>query len=129
MKLTNQQINALANSFYNEIIETQKLKNEAKKKQLLEEYRPYYKSGVVILKNNPILKSIEIKINKNITLKLEPEETFESFVTNWNLDNIIARKLKEKTLNVDSIKQDIILATINTQSIEDITKILKVKYK
>lgn len=130
-KLTNQQITALANKFYNEAKAKQELKNEAKKKELQKEYKPLYDKGIQLLKDNSILiKSINVIVSKNgNTTSLSVKETFDKWVDCYQIRIEIKNKLKEKTLNVDTIKEDIVLATIDSNSVEDIMNILNKKYK
>ncbi len=129
-KLTNQQITALANKFYNEAKEKQELKNEAKKKELQKEYKPLYDKGIQILKDNStLIRQIDIILNKDNSIYLNLKQTFDQWVNNYTINTLIKNKLKEKTLNVDTIKEDIVLATIDSNSVEDIMNILNKKYK
>lgn len=129
-KLTNQQITALANKFYNEAKAKQELKNEAKKKEFQKEYKPLYDKGMDFLKNNSdLLYKVVINVGKGHTIGLQKNEKFDDWVDNWTIERLIKDKLKEKTLNVDTIKEDIVLATIDSNSVEDIMNILNKKYK
>lgn len=129
-KLTNQQITALANKFYNEAKAKQELKNEAKKKELQKEYKPLYDKGIKLLKDNStLIGEVSIILDKFNSTSLNLNQTFDKWINNYTINRLIKNKLKEKTLNVDTIKEDIVLATIDSQSIEDILNILKTKYK
>lgn len=129
-KLTNQQITALANKFYNEAKAKQELKNETKKKELQKEYKPLYDKGIQLLKDNSsLLYKIHIYVNKTDCVGLQINDKFDNWVDNWTINALIKNKLKEKTLSVDTIKEDIVLATIDSNSIEDIMNILNKKYK
>lgn len=129
-KLTNQQITALANKFYNEAKAKQELKNEAKKKELQKEYKPLYDKGIQLLKDNSdLLYRVVINVGKEYTIGLQKNEKFDDWVDNYTIDRLIKDKLKEKTLNVNTIKEDIVLATIDSNSVEDIMNILNKKYK
>lgn len=129
-KLTNQQITALANKFYNEAKAKQELKNEAKKKELQKEYKPLYDKGIQLLKDNStLIIEIGIVLDKFNSVSLNLNQTFDKWVDGYTIKSKIKDKLKEKTLNVDTIKEDIVLATIDSNSVEDIMNILNKKYK
>lgn len=129
-KLTNQQITALANKFYNEAKAKQELKNEAKKKELQKEYKPLYDKGIQLLKDNSdLLHKVVINVGKEHTIGLQKNEKFDDWVDNYTIERLIKDKLKEKTLNLDTIKEDVVLATIDSNSVEDIMNILNKKYK
>jgi len=129
MKLTNQQINALASKFYNELNESKKVKNEEKKARLKEQFRSDYNKGIKLLEKNDFLKSVEIKIKDNYTVSLSQTDSFEDYVDNWNIERVINKLIDDNHISSDSIKDDIILATIDTSSVDEIMEVLKTKYK
>jgi hypothetical protein len=130
IKLTNQQTSALANKFYNEAKAKQELKNEAKKKELQKEYKPLYDKGIQLLKDNStLIRQIDIILNKDTSVYLNLKQTFDQWIDNYTINRLIKDKLKEKTLNVDTIKEDIILSTIDSNSVDEIINILTKKYK
>ncbi len=53
-------------------------------------------------------------------------DTFEDYCEDWSFEKVI--KISEKQISKNDIKNDIILATIDSTSVDDIMKILKTKY-
>lgn len=128
MKLTKNQIDALANKFYNEIkIELDK-KHQIEKDKKLEQYREVYDKSIKILKDNNFINniSINLKIGKNThNISLYPKYTFNDFTDNYTFN----RLCKDNEISISQIKEDIILATIDSASLDDIMKKLSIKYK
>ena len=128
MKLTKNQIDALANKFYNDIkIELDK-KQEFEKEKKLKQYKDVYNKGVKILKDNNFINCIEVncKIGKNThPISLYAKSTFKEFTDNY----IFKHLFKDNEASIDKIKEDIILATIDSKSVDDIMKVLTNKYK
>lgn len=128
MKLTKNQIDALANKFYNEIkIELDK-KHQIEKDKKLEQYREIYDKSIKILKDNNFINniSISLKIGKNThNISLYSKYTFNDFTDNY----IFNRLCKDDEISISQIKEDIILATIDSASLDDIMKKLSIKYK
>lgn len=129
MKLTNQQIDALAQKFCNDYLQENLKVSKKQEKKIKQSFKPFYDKGVKILEaNSNILNSITLKMF-TITSELKLSMTFESFTKNWSIKSYIESKLKTKKLDKSEIRQDIILATIDNSSIEEIMKTLTKKYK
>lgn len=129
MKLNKKQIETLAKKFYNEAIEVyNKQKLEEKLKQL-EKYKPLYDKGIAVLNKNNFLASINISIpgKDSFEALLKRDFTFEEFISNYNFNYLVKSKLKSFSLN--DIINDIVLATIDSSSVEDMMNTLKNKYK
>jgi len=126
MKLNKTQISALANKFYGEIKGDIDKKNKEVRLKSIEKFRPDYNKGVELLKDNDFLSQIHIKISKDYSVHLNRKDTFESYTKAYNFNYILDKKIEIK---LSDIEQNIILATIDAQSIEDIMKTLKSKYK
>lgn len=127
MKLNKTQINALAVSFKKEI--DIKLEKEYLKAQELQmkSFCCLYDKGIKLLKDNNFLSEITINISKkrNGNVCLNRKNTLKSWINNWGFKQL----LETDSISIKDIEQDIILATIDSQSIEDIMKVLKNKYK
>lgn len=129
MKLTNQQIDALAQKFCNDYLQENLKVSKKQEQKIKQSFKPFYDKGVKILEaNSDILNSITLKMF-TITSELKLSMTFESFTKNWNIKSYIESKVKTKKLDKSEIRQDIILATIDNSSIEEIMKTLTKKYK
>lgn len=129
MKLTNQQIDALAQKFCNDYLQENLKVSKKQEQKIKQSFKPFYDKGVKILEaNSNILNSITLKMF-TITSELKLSMTFESFTKNWSIKSYIESKLKTKKLDKSEIRQDIILATIDNSSIEEIMKTLTKKYK
>jgi hypothetical protein len=125
MKLNKTQINVLANSLKKEIdIKLEKENLKAKELQR-KSFSDLYEKGIKILKDNNILDTISLNVTKNTTARLNRKNTLKSWMTEWSFRNL----LKIKSVSIKEIEEDIILATIDSQSIEDIMKVLRNKYK
>lgn len=127
MKLNNAQITALADSFYNEIKAKQEEACKQHRAKQLEKFRPLFDAGHQILKDNSFLKSISIDLGKGYSEGLSKNEKFEDWVDCYNIRQVVDKPIKN--ININTIKQTIILATIDASSVEDIMKTLKQKYK
>ena len=130
MKLNNQQITALAGKFYSELVEkTEKIKKEERTK-LTEQFRANYNKGIKLLEKNDFVDNINISISKSKTATLTRNKSFESYINDWSIKNHLNEQIGVgKEPSVSNIKEDIILATIDTSSVEEIMKVLKEKYK
>ncbi len=126
MNLNKTQIDALANKFYNEIKNKLSEKIEADKIKQLAKYKANYEKGIKLLKENLWLDKIEINLNKSYAATLRRTDTFEDYCEDWSFEKVI--KISEKQISKNDIKNDIILATIDSTSVDDIMKILKTKY-
>jgi len=127
MKLNNQQVKALASSFYNEIKEKIAEEKIIERVKQLQKFKPLYEKGIKVLENNSFIRNIEVCLTKDKVCNLHREDSFESWVDNYSFNQLV--KNKEKYVSLSSIEEDIILATIESSSIEEIKKILKNKYK
>jgi hypothetical protein len=128
MKLTGTQINALARSFYEKLEEKNKKEHSKKIEQEKLKHKDLYNNCMSILKKNDFLK----ELNTNITfgkvstsLTIRRNSTFNSIFDNYAFRNAFEKNLP----SIESIKQDIILATIDSKSVEDIMNSLNKKYK
>jgi len=128
MKLNNQQINALASKFYNELKEDYNKVNNVFKEEQLKKFKPDYEKGVRLMKNNSFLESIEINISDKYSVKLERNDNFDDYISKYNFKNVI-KNIERKIPSIETIINDIILATIDSTSVDEIMKNLKQKYK
>jgi hypothetical protein len=126
MKLNNTQINALASKFHDEIEEIINEKNKIDKEKQLEQYRPNYQKAINLLKENKWLDSVKIKLTKHSTIDVKLKDSFEDFTDSWAFRTML--KTKYKVPELQDIKNDIIIATIDTSSVEEIIEQLKEKY-
>jgi argonaute-like protein implicated in RNA metabolism and viral defense len=127
MKLNNTQINALASKFHEEIKDEIEKKNRLKKEKQLEHYRPIYVKAINVLRDNNWIESLQIKINKTSKVTLEPGDSFEDFTNCWAFRSLLGKEFEIPGLQ--DIKNDIIIATIDTSSVDEIMEKLKEKYK
>jgi hypothetical protein len=128
MKLNKQQINALASKFYNELKEDYNKVNNVFKEEQLKKFKPDYEKGVRLMKNNSFLESIEINISDKYSVKLERNDNFDDYISKYNFKNVI-KNIERKIPSIETIINDIILATIDSTSVDEIMKNLKQKYK
>jgi len=128
MKLNKQQINALASKFYNELKEDYNKVNNVFKEEQLKKFKPDYEKGVRLMKNNSFLESIEINISDKYYVKLERNDNFDDYISKYNFKNVI-KNIERKIPSIETIINDIILATIDSTSVDEIMKNLKQKYK
>jgi len=128
MKLNKQQINALASKFYNEFITEYDKVNEVFKNEQLKKFKPDYEKGIKLLKNNAWLNSININISETYVAQLDKNNTFEDFSNNYRFKYIL-KNITRKIPSIAEITSDIILATIDSTSVDEIMKNLKQKYK
>lgn len=128
MKLNKQQINALASKFYNELITEYNRVNEIFKKEQLKKFKPDYEKGVKLLKDNPFLNSININVS-NYAIQLSRKTSFENYINNYSFRTYLIKGIERDIPTKRDIENDIILATIDSTSVDEIMKILKQKYK
>ena len=127
IKLNKQQINALANKFYNEKKnDIDKLNKEALNKSIVE-YKPLFEKAQKVLKQNDFLRSVEVKLNNGYDTAITSSTTFKTFSEKWDVINSF--KPKTIKLSLNNIENDIILATIDSISVDEIINSLKTKYK
>lgn len=128
MKLTKQQMEALASKFQNEL----KTKAEQKAKKIESEkgltLKPDFDKACKLLKENDFLKKVEFKLNNsNYSASIDRTTTFNSFLQKWDVKSYL--KTNSNYPSKSDIIQDIILATIDASSVEEIMKSLNKKYK
>lgn len=127
MKLNNQQINALASKFFCELKEKYNEINEISRAEQVEKFRSNYNKGIDILNNNKFLASVEITISDDYSITLNRNESFEEYLDCYRIRDLVKRK--QVPVTIDTLKNDIILATIDTSSIDEIMEVLVKKYK
>lgn len=128
MKLNKQQINALANKFYNEFITEYNKVNEVFKNEQLKKFKPDYEKGIKLLKNNTWLDSININISDSHSVQLFRKDSFDNYTNKYNFKNVIKNIVRNKP-SISIITNDIILATIDSTCVDEIMEKLKQKYK
>ena len=128
MKLNNQQINALASKFFNELQLLNFEKNKKAREVEIENYRKIYDKAFSLFKENKFLESICIIITNKVSIAMSRNTSFQKFTENYKFSALLKSKTTLKT-TVDDIKNDIILATIDTSSIDEIMEVLTKKYK
>jgi len=128
MKLNKQQIEALANKFYDELITEYNKVNEIFKNEQLKKFKPDYEKGIKLLKNNLFLKSIDIEIPDDKSAELKKDYTFKDFTDSYWVRNSL-KDIERNIPSIETITNDIILATIDSTSVDEIMKNLKQKYK
>jgi len=128
MKLNKQQIEALANKFYDELITEYNKVNEIFKNEQLKKFKPDYEKGIKLLKNNLFLKSIYIEISNDYSAELKKDYTFKDFTDSYWVRNSL-KDIERNIPSIETITNDIILATIDSTSVDEIMKNLKQKYK
>lgn len=128
MKLNKQQIEALANKFYDELITEYNKVNEIFKNEQLKKFKPNYEKGIKLLKDNSFLKSIDIKIDADKSAELKKDYTFKDFTDSYWIRNSL-KDIERNIPSIETITNDIILATIDSTSVDEIMKNLKQKYK
>lgn len=128
MKLNKQQINALASKFYNELKEDYNRVNNVFRNEQLKKFKPDYEKGIKLLKNNLFLKSIYIEISNDYSAELKKDYTFKDFTDSYWVRNSL-KDIERNIPSIETITNDIILATIDSTSVDEIMKNLKQKYK
>lgn len=127
MKLNTIQINALAKKFYDEKQKEYDKANDEYKKKQLEKYRENYNKGMKILKDNPFINYITINVSRTDYATLQRNWSFEQYTNNYNIIHNFTKK--NQSLSLIDIKNDIVIATIDAKSTEEIMNNLKLKYK
>jgi len=128
MKLNKQQIEALASKFYNELKEDYNRVNNVFRNEQLKKFKPDYEKGIKLLKNNLFLKSIDIEIPDDKSAELKKDYTFKDFTDSYWVRNSL-KDIERNIPSIETITNDIILATIDSTSVDEIMKNLKQKYK
>jgi len=126
MKLDKRQINALAQSFYKEIKSKLDKANKEKRSKQLEKFRADYDKGLELLKDNKYLSSININISSHSAVNLSRNKSFDNYTGNYSFNELLD---KEVDIKLSDTERDIVLATIDSSSVDDIMKFLKNKYK
>lgn len=128
MKLNKQQIDALANKFHNELKENYDKINKAFRNEQLKKFKLDYEKGIKLLKDNSFLEAVNINISKDYAVQLYRKDSFDDYTSKYNFRNVI-KDLVRNTPSISTITNDIILATIDSTSVDEIMKNLKQKYK
>lgn len=128
MKLNKQQINALASKFYDELITQYNKLNEVFRNEQLKKFKPDYEKGIKLLKDNPFLNSININVS-NYAIQLSRKTSFENYINNYSFRTYLIKGIERDIPTKRDIENDIILATIDSTSVDEIMKTLKQKYK
>jgi len=129
MKLTKQQIDALASKVYQELSAKISKENDILRVKEKEKYKPLYEKTIKHLKENPFISSVYVKLDKSyISGAIKINTSFNEFSNNWTLNKLLESKLKKNIL-LDDIRRDITIATISSENLQDIENILKKKYK
>jgi len=128
MKLNKQQINALVNKFYNELTTEYNKINEVFKNEQLKKFKSDYEKGVKLLKNNSFLETININLSDLCVVQLCRKDSFDDYTGKYNFRHVI-KDIVRNTPSMSTITNDIILATIDSTSVDEIMKNLKQKYK
>lgn len=130
MKLNNTQINALAQSFRNELIENREEKINKLREEKLKSFKTDFDKAQDILKRYSFLTEVSYYLNgKNYEVTVKRTNTFKSFSESWTVNNFLRDIIKSKIPDLNTIKNEIILSTIDASSVEDIMKNLKKKFK
>jgi hypothetical protein len=127
MKLNNQQITALAEKFKAELIDNYNKLTIKEKEKIVLLYKPEFIAAKKILSKHSFINSITINLTKGYSASITKISTFDNWIGNYVLSNLC--KTKNNFPLIEDIKNDIILATIDSASVEDIMKTLKQKYK
>lgn len=129
MKLTKQQIDALASKVYQELSAKISKENDILRVKEKEKYKPLYEKTIKHLKENPFISSIRVKLDKGyISCDTKTNTSFNDFLNHWSVNKMLESKLKKNIL-LDDIRRDITIATISSENLQDIENILKKKYK
>lgn len=126
MKLTKQQIHALANKFRSELVEAINKNQEAEKENIYKKYKPLFIKVKKILANTKEINEINIKLTKNRSSSITRQCEENNWISSYVMDDLLK---KSSIPYIEDVTNDIILATIDAQSVEDIMKTLKQKYK
>ena len=80
------------------------------------------------MKTNIWLTSISINITNDYSAELRNNDSFEDYTDSYYFRNVI-KDIKRNIPTKETIINDIILATIDSTSVDEIMKTLKQKYK
>jgi len=136
MKLTNTQINAVADKIYNELkVEFNKIqsKNQDKIKEILnKDLKIINEQQSEINEKNKKLKRLETSfILKAKKLTGSEANWLGAYINNVNNLHKLKSNLpsKSNSIKVGDIKSELILATINSSNLEELIKKVKDKFK
>lgn len=123
MKLTNQQANAVAEKIFNEVktkaLEKKALEIKKVETEILKTFQKELKGlgnnvrGVEVMYKD---QRVEIRRSLHTGDFYVPECNIRSFVKSWNV-------------SVDTIKNDIILATIDASDLQELIRVVSLKYQ
>lgn len=128
MKLNNQQITALADKFRQELIKNK----EVFEKEEIEKYylskKLLFNASIKILEKNPFLNKVEVKLEKGYSNSINKDSKYNNWISTYNMaNNLLGLKISVPT--IEELKTNIVLATIESDSVEEIMGILKTKFK
>jgi hypothetical protein len=128
MKLNNAQITALADKFRKELLENKTIVEKQEVEKYYKNKKPLFISCLKLLQKNTFLTKVTVSLEKNYEASVTKESKYNNWINSYNMiNNLINLKIVIPT--IEEVKTDIILATIDAQSVEDIMKTLKSKYK
>lgn len=123
MKLTNQQANAVAEKIFNEVktkaLEKKALEIKKVEAEILKTFQKELKGlgnnvrGIEVVYKD---QRVEIRRSQHTDDFYVPEYNIRSFVKSWNV-------------NVDTIKNEIILATIDASDLQELIRVVLLKYQ
>jgi CTP:phosphocholine cytidylyltransferase-like protein len=128
MKLNNAQITALARKFKVELLENKKIIEKQEIEKYYKSKKPIFDSCIKLLQKNSFLTKVSVNLEKGYEGSINKDSKHDNWISTYSITNNIL-DLKIKIPELDELKTEIVLATIDSQSIEDILNILKTKYK
>jgi hypothetical protein len=127
MNLNKTQIEALADSFRTTLLVNRKAVIDKEKEKIILKYKSLFEKSIELLKNNKFITQVRVNLDKGYTTEINLEDTLANFISDYTLNNLVKTDIEIPTLS--SLKNDIILATIDSTSVEEIMNTLKLKYK
>lgn len=130
MKLNNQQVEALASKFQQELKSKEDKEIQKTKETKLKSLKADFDKAQDILKRYSFLTEINYCLNgKGWEVAIKRKDTFNTFSDSWTVGNFLKDSINSKIPSITEIKNEIILATIDATSIEEIMNNLKKKFK
>lgn len=122
MKLTNQQANAVAEKIFNEAKAAMIAKQNQQIRALKAELLKLYKKELRILTSCNFIEVVLPYGERFITFK---NSNGTVNVSDWDCKQL----LKHKSLSIDTIKNEIILATIDASDLQELIRVVSLKYQ